>query len=76
MKSISYKIAFGSFIIIFINVTITLYAIYYLNRLSSPIEQSTEEQIKNINTSEALVTKLAVSTIVTDNEFKTARLFR
>jgi len=58
MKSISYKIAFGYFVIIFINVTVTIFAIYYLNRLSSPIEASLEEKIKNVNAAESMVQNL------------------
>ncbi len=58
MKSISYKIAFGYFVIIFINVTVAIFAIYYLNRLSSPIEQSVEEKIKNVNAAESMVQSL------------------
>ena len=58
MKSISYKIAVGYFVIIFINVTITLFAIYYLNRLSSPIEQSIEEKIMNVNAAESMIQSL------------------
>jgi hypothetical protein len=64
MKSISYKIAFGYFVIIFINVTITLFAIYYLNRLSSPIEQSVEEKIKNVNAAESMVQSLVQMELV------------
>jgi len=58
MKSIGYKIAFGYFVIIFINVTVAIFAIYYLNRLSSPIEQSVEEKIKNVNAAESMVQSL------------------
>jgi signal transduction histidine kinase len=58
MKSITYKIAFGYFVIIFINVTVAIFAIYYLNRLSSPIEQSVEEKIKNVNAAESMVQSL------------------
>jgi PAS domain S-box-containing protein len=58
MKSIGYKIAFGYFVIIFINVTVAIFAIYYLNRLSSPIEQSIEEKIKNVNAAESMVQSL------------------
>jgi signal transduction histidine kinase len=58
MKSISYKIAFGYFVIIFINVTVAIFAIYYLNRLSSPIEQFVEEKVKNVNAAESMVQSL------------------
>jgi PAS domain S-box-containing protein len=58
MKSITYKIAFGYFVIIFINVTVAIFAIYYLNRLSSPIEKSVEEKIKNVNAAESMVQSL------------------
>jgi PAS domain S-box-containing protein len=58
MKSITYKIAFGYFVIIFINVAVAIFAIYYLNRLSSPIEQSVEEKIKNVNAAESMIQSL------------------
>lgn len=58
MKSISYKIALGYVVIIFINFTISIFAIYYLNRLSSPLEESVEKQFQNVSASESMVQSL------------------
>jgi hypothetical protein len=40
---------------LFINLTITVFAIYYLNLVSNPLNQSVEQQIKNVTASETMV---------------------
>jgi PAS domain S-box-containing protein len=58
MRSISLKIALGYFIIIFINTAIAIFAIYYLNRLSSPIDEILEEKLNNVNASRSMIQSL------------------
>jgi NtrC-family two-component system sensor histidine kinase KinB len=58
MRSISLKIALGYFVIIFINTAIAIFAIYYLNRLSSPIDQILEEKLNNVNASRSMIQSL------------------
>ena len=58
MKSIGAKIALGYFVVIFINVAIAIFTIYYLNRLSSPVDQVLEEKLNNVNASRSMIQSL------------------
>jgi nitrate/nitrite-specific signal transduction histidine kinase len=64
MKSLGAKIALGYFVIIFINVAIAIFAIYYLNRLSSPIDQILEEKLNNVNASRSMIQSLVQQELV------------
>jgi len=64
MKSIGSKIALGYFVIIFINVAIAIFAIYYLNRLSSPIDQILEEKLNNVNASRSMIQSLVQQELI------------
>jgi PAS domain S-box-containing protein len=54
----------GYFVIIFINVAIAIFAIYYLNRLSSPIDQILEEKLNNVNASRSMIQSLVQQELV------------
>ena len=64
MKSIGAKIALGYSLIIFINVAIAIFAIYYLNQLSSPIDQILEEKLNNVNASHSMIQSLVQQELV------------
>jgi signal transduction histidine kinase len=54
MNSLSYKIGLGYFIIILINISIAIFAIYNINQLSAPINQVLKENYNNINAAEQM----------------------
>jgi len=64
MKSIGAKIALGYFVVIFINVAIAIFTIYFLNRLSSPIDQILEEKLNNVNASRSMIQSLVQQELV------------
>jgi NtrC-family two-component system sensor histidine kinase KinB len=58
MKSLSYKIGLGYFVLICINISIALFAIYYIHRLGSPIDRVLREKYQNVSAAENMIQSL------------------
>ncbi|KAA3610387.1 MAG: sensor histidine kinase [Calditrichaeota bacterium] len=54
MNSLSYKIGLGYFIIIILNISIAIFAVYHINQLSEPIDQILKENYRNIKSAEQM----------------------
>ena len=52
MNSLSYKIALGYLIIIILNVSLAVYAIYHINNMNEPLDKILKENYRNITTAE------------------------
>jgi signal transduction histidine kinase len=58
MKSLSYKIGLGYFVVICINAAIAVFAVYHINRLSSPIDRILKEKYQNVSAAENMTQAL------------------
>ena len=58
MKSLSYKIGLGYFVLICINISIALFAVYYIHQLGSPIDRVLREKYQNVSAAENMIQSL------------------
>ncbi len=58
MKSLSYKIGLGYFVLICINIAITVFAIYHIRQLGSPVDRILKEKYQNVNAAESMALAL------------------
>lgn len=58
MKSLSYKIGLGYFVLICINIAIAVFAIYHIHQLGSPIDRVLREKYQNVSAAENMIQSL------------------
>lgn len=58
MNSISYKIGLGFFIMVCINIGMAVFAIYYIDQLSNPIDRILKERYENVGAAENMIQAL------------------
>jgi NtrC-family two-component system sensor histidine kinase KinB len=58
MKSLSYKIGLGYFVLICINVAIAVFAIYHIVTLGSPVERVLQEKYQNVSAAQSMIQAL------------------
>ena len=66
MKSLSYKIGLGYFVLICINIAIAVFAIYHINRLGSPVERVLKEKYQNVSAAENMAQALMQQVLAQD----------
>jgi PAS domain S-box-containing protein len=77
MKSLSYKIGLGYFVLICINIAIAVFAIYHINRLGSPVERVLKEKYQNVsaaeNMAQALMQQVSAQDAMVEDKFDSSQ---